>query len=114
MTVIGRFLGVVFAGLVLALPGSVVASETTCRLYDGITSFVANPDGRAFTIKLDVRDINHRMHGPSELLVKVYSPVGKPVVREYRIARSRYSHWTSSAVSSRPLASLTRRLQVMS
>lgn len=52
------------------------------RLYDGITSFVNNPDGKSFKIELDVRDINFRMEGPSELLVKVYSPDGKPAVRE--------------------------------
>lgn len=58
------------------------ASESTHRLYDGITAFVNNPDGREFTVTLDVRDINHRMHGPSELLIKVYPPDGRPVVRE--------------------------------
>lgn len=61
---------------------SALAVGTTYRLYDGITAFVVNPDGRDFTLTLDVRDINHRMHGPSELLVKVYPPDGKPVVRE--------------------------------
>ncbi len=50
--------------------------------FTQITAFVANPGGRPFTITLDVRDINHRMHGPSELLVKVYPPDGKPVIRE--------------------------------
>ena len=58
------------------------AGDSTHRLYDGITAFVNNPDGREFTVTLDVRDINHRMHGPSELFVKVYPPDGKPVVRE--------------------------------
>ena len=58
------------------------AAESTYRLYDGITAFVDNPEGRDFSISLDVRDINHRMHGPSELLVKIYGPDGRPVVRE--------------------------------
>ena len=52
------------------------------RLYDGITAFINNPDGQAFKIDLEVRDINFRMQGPSELLVKAYSPDGKPAVRE--------------------------------
>lgn len=82
MAGITRMLGVVLGGLVATLASGVAAAETTDRLYDGITAFVANPDGRAFTITLDVRDINHRTHGPSELLVKVYPPDGKPVVRE--------------------------------
>ena len=82
MIALGRILGIAFGGLALTLAGGVSASETTYRLYDGITAFVTNPDGRPFTVTLDVRDINHRMHGPSELLVKVYPPDGKPVVRE--------------------------------
>ncbi len=66
---------------VLGATTSINAAETY-RLYDGITAFVNNYDGRDFTVTLGVRDINHRMHGPSELLVKIYSPDGKPVVRE--------------------------------
>jgi len=82
MATTGRIVGVVLGGLALTLAAGVSASETTYRLYDGITAFVANPDGRPFTVTLDVRDLNHRMHGPSELLVKVYPPDGKPVIRE--------------------------------
>jgi len=82
MTVTRRIFGVLLGTLVLVLAAGVAASETTYRLYDGITAFVTNPDGRPFTITLDVRDVNHRMHGPSELLVKVYSPDGECVVRE--------------------------------
>ena len=65
-----------------ALAVTAPAEPTTYRLYDGITAFVDNPEGKAFTVSLDVRDINHRMHGPSEMLVKVYPPDGRPVVRE--------------------------------
>jgi len=54
----------------------------THRLYDGLTAFVNNPEGKEFTFNLDVRDINHRMHGPCELLVKIYDPEGKLVTRE--------------------------------
>ena len=68
--------------LVAAIPLQAVAGESTHRLYDGVTAFVNNADGKDFTVTLDVRDINHRMHGPSELLVKVYPPDGRPVVRE--------------------------------
>ena len=74
--------------LFLCIAASLLPEETTAtigktyRLYDGITAFVDNPQGREFSISLDVRDINHRMHGPSELLVKVYGPDGRPVVRE--------------------------------
>ena len=57
-------------------------TESTRRLYDGVTAFVHNPEGRGFAVSLDVRDLNHRLHGPNELLVKVYGPDGRPVVRE--------------------------------
>jgi len=66
----------------LAVSSTASAGQSTHRLYDGITAFVDNPQGREFSVTLGVRDINHRMHGPSELLVKVYPPSGKPVVRE--------------------------------
>ena len=72
--------------LALALSASLTqtarAEETTVRLYDAVTAFVNNPDGKEFTVKLDVRDINHSANGPSEMLVKIYPPDGKPVVRE--------------------------------
>ena len=59
-----------------------LCATQTHRLYDGLTAFVNNPEGKEFTFDLDVRDINHRMHGPSELLVKIYDPEGKLVARE--------------------------------
>src|SRR5690606_12477005 len=52
------------------------------RLYDGVTAFIVNPDGKDFAVSVDIRDINHRMHGPSELLIKAYDPDGRVVVRE--------------------------------
>lgn len=61
---------------------SAQAGEKTYRLYDGLTMFVDNQKGIDFTLTMDIRDINHRMHGPSEILVKVYPPDGRPVVRE--------------------------------
>src|SRR5512147_254954 len=53
------------------------------RLYEGITAYVVNPDGKDFTVSLDVRDTNLYATGPREILFKVYDPDGKPVVREY-------------------------------
>jgi len=54
----------------------------TYRLYDGVTAYVVNSGGRAFTVSLDLRDINIWESGPRELLVKVYDPEGKVHVRE--------------------------------
>lgn len=68
--------------LLLAAGRPLAAEESARRLYDGVTAFVHSPEGKAFTVTLEVRDLNHRMHGPSELLVKVYPPDGRPVVRE--------------------------------
>ena len=59
-----------------------VAAEQTYRMCDGITAFVVNKVGREFNITLDVRDINIYESGPREVLVKVYDPDGKTVVRE--------------------------------
>lgn len=58
------------------------AAETTYRLYDGFTAFVNNPDGKDFTVTLDVRDINRFSRGPNEMLVQVSPPDGRPVVRK--------------------------------
>ena len=52
------------------------------RLYEGITAYVYNPEGKDFTVGLDVRDINLYANGPREVLYKIYDPDGKPVVRE--------------------------------
>jgi hypothetical protein len=72
------------AALLLLLLCSLKASaaEATHRLYDGLTAFVPNAEGKAFTITLDVRDINIYESGPREVLFKVYDPDGKAVVRE--------------------------------
>ena len=72
----------------LALIFSVLLSATAARaepfhrLYEGITAYVVNPDGRDFTVTLDVRDLNLYANGPREILFKVYDPEGRPVVRE--------------------------------
>ncbi len=70
------------AGLVV-MCGAAFAAEPVCyRLYDDLGAFVNNPEGKDFTLTLDVRDINRVGRGPSELLVKVYDPDGRAVVRE--------------------------------
>ena len=55
---------------------------TTFRLCDGLTILVNNPKGAAFTLGLDVRDLNLIETGPREVLLKVYDPEGKALVRE--------------------------------
>lgn len=57
------------------------ASETY-RLYDGITAYVPNADGKDFKVTLDVRDLNLLETGPRELLIKIYDPAGKALVRD--------------------------------
>ena len=52
------------------------------RLYDGITVYVNNPEGKPLSLRLDVRDLNLYANGPREVLFKVYDPEGRPVVRE--------------------------------
>ena len=54
----------------------------TYRLYEGLTAYVNNPDGKAMSIRLDLRDINLFNFGPREVLYKIYDPDGIPVVRE--------------------------------
>lgn len=62
--------------------GQAQPPEQFFRLHEGITAYVNNPDGRPFTVRLDVRDLNLQANGPREVLFKVYDPSGKPVVRE--------------------------------
>src|SRR5437016_225398 len=68
------------AFVLAACPGT--AAETTYRLYDGITAFVHNAAGKDFTVRVTVRDLNIYETGPREVLLKVYDPDGKAVVRE--------------------------------
>lgn len=55
--------------------------ESTHRLYEGITAFIHNTDGKDFNITLTVRDLNVYETGPREILCKVYDPEGHAVVR---------------------------------
>ncbi len=76
-----------WVSVLLGLPGSnwVYALDEegeSYRLYEGITFYVSNPEGAAFSIRLDLRDINVFAQGPREVLFKAYDPDGLPVVRE--------------------------------
>ena len=62
--------------------GQAATTERTFRLSEGVTLYVVNPDGKDFTVSLDVRDLNLFANGPREMLFKVYDPDGVPVVRE--------------------------------
>ncbi|GBD36634.1 hypothetical protein HRbin36_01759 [bacterium HR36] len=70
--------------VVLTLLGSApsLVAQTTCRLHDGVTFFVHNAQGGDFTVRLSVRDLNWFEHGPREVLVKVYDPRGKTLLRQ--------------------------------
>ncbi|MBI2808784.1 MAG: hypothetical protein HYX68_27665 [Planctomycetes bacterium] len=57
-------------------------AQSTHRLQDGITAFVNNTEGKDFNVHLAVRDLNLFETGARELLVKVYDPAGRPVVRK--------------------------------
>lgn len=68
--------------LVLTGIAGIALSEETYRLYDGVTLFVNNNEGRDFAIHLGVRDANLFEHGPREVLFKVYDPQGRTLVRK--------------------------------
>lgn len=74
-------LGAMAGGVDAAVDPS-VAGERFHRLCEGLTVYVHNPEGRDFTVGLDVRDLNLQANGPREILYKVYDPAGRPVVRE--------------------------------
>lgn len=77
-----RFLFSVMIAVAAACSSRALADATTFRLYDDVGLFYNNPDGKDFTLSLEIRDINHIARGPSELLVKVYTPDGRLAVRE--------------------------------
>ena len=54
----------------------------TFRFCDGLTILIHNPKGAAFTLGVDLRDLNLFENGPREVLLKVYDPEGKALVRE--------------------------------
>ena len=57
-------------------------SARPIRLYEGVATLINNPEGKDFTVTVDVRDINHLTTGAAEILVKIYDPDGRTVVRE--------------------------------
>lgn len=66
----------------IMLVASNAIAEQTFRMHDGVTAFVVNREAKPFTVSLDVRDLNMFEEGPREVLVKVYDPDGRTVVRE--------------------------------
>ena len=56
-------------------------AEQFYRLHRGVTAYVNNPEGKGFTVTVDVRDVNLYEAGPREVLLKVYGPDGKVLVR---------------------------------
>ncbi len=53
------------------------------RLNDGITFYLDNPEGKDFSIKLTIADLNFFEEGAREILFKVYAPDGNTLVREF-------------------------------
>ncbi len=113
----------VFLSCVLCcvLAARVSAGPAAHRLYDGLTATIHNPRGRAFTVTLEVRDLNYMSQAPAELLLKVYQPDGKAVVREvlgddgvvapmYQSPVAGWDHeaWYYATVRSRGLAPLVK------
>ena len=87
---LGLFMTVAPASSASAAPDSVTnanapAAENgtaTFRFYQGVTTYIANPAGKAFDITVDVRDWNLMENGPREVLFKVYDPDGRLVRRQ--------------------------------
>ena len=80
----------------LLLAATTAYGKSIHRIADGLTAFVHNPDGKPFEVTLDVRDINIHENGPRELLVKLYAPDGKTLMREVvpddGITKAAYQH----------------------
>lgn len=65
-----------------ALASDAAPNEKIFRLYEGITAYINNPEGRDFDISLDLRDLNLFANGPREVLIKIYDPDGKLLARQ--------------------------------
>lgn len=72
----------VMVSVLMLIAATCIASEETYRLYQGINLYVNNPKGKAFEVKLKVRDLNLFSEGPREILFKVTDPDGHTSVRE--------------------------------
>ena len=77
-----RCLASLVSAILAAGTAAAQPAEQFFRLHEGVTAYVPNPDGKDFSVRLDVRDLNLYANGPREVLFKVYDPDGKPVVRE--------------------------------
>ncbi|MCX5659681.1 MAG: hypothetical protein NTW19_08165 [Planctomycetota bacterium] len=53
------------------------------HLRQGITFYIANPDGKPFDINIDLKDINTFCRGPQPVLFKVYDPDGNILQDEF-------------------------------
>lgn len=58
------------------------ADGQTYRLYEGITVYAHNPNGVNFRVSIDLKDLNLFANGPREVLVKIYDPDGRLLIRE--------------------------------
>ena len=71
------------ANLLLAAAASAAEpNAATVRFYQGVTAYIANPQGEAFDVQLDVREWNLVENGPREVLLKIYDPDGAVVARQ--------------------------------
>jgi len=73
----------IFLGVVYTTACAAVDKPMTYRLYEGISLYVNNAAGEDFDVQLDVRDLNIYANGPREVMVKIYDPDGKPIVRQF-------------------------------
>ena len=65
-----------------AAPSAAENDGTVLRFYQGATAYVVNPDGGAFDVAVDVQQWHLLENGPRELLIKIYDPEGKVIVRK--------------------------------
>ncbi len=77
-----KFPGLAALALQALAAAAPASTGSTHRLYDGLTAFVHNPEGRDFAVSIDVRDLNLFESGPREVLFKVTAPDGRTLVRE--------------------------------
>lgn len=83
MKTLFQVLAVLSVMAVLRFPARAAqAAPATIRLYDGVTAYVPQSNGAPFSVELGVRDLNHLTRAPAELLVKIYDPDGRVLVRE--------------------------------
>ena len=72
------------AAMVVVTPAVDAKGQTEgvdLRLIQGATAYVANPQGAAFDLSVDVRQWHLLENGPRELLIKVYDPDGRVIAR---------------------------------